>query len=80
MLRCGGGDAGCAAEGVQRGVTARRAAAQVVPPAPELHAARLYDPALPAAEELSRLNRALLAAFTQLLGYAPPAACGLQPC
>ena len=43
--------------------------AQVAPPAPELHAARLYDPALPAAEELSRLNRALLAAFTQLLGY-----------
>ena len=44
---------------------------QVVPPAPQLHAAPLYDAALPACDELRRLNKALLAAFTRLLGCAP---------
>jgi hypothetical protein len=46
--------------------------AQVVPPAPQLHAAPLYDDALPVSDELRRLNKALLAAFTVLLGCAAP--------
>ena len=43
---------------------------QVDAPPPELHAPQLFDADAPPADELRRLNRALLAAFTELLGYA----------